>query len=122
MITFRVSRVSLRELLAVAALAALKIAQGPQEVDLAQIRAEGLHKIEFRVRRLPQHEIAQPLLPRGADDQIGIGLATGVQMLTDEFGGELIGEFLNRTTRVRMLLHDRPHRIHDLAAPTIPDC
>ena len=60
---------------AVAALPGAEVAQRPQEVDLAEVRPERVAEVELRVDRLPQQEARQPLLARGADDQIGVGLA-----------------------------------------------
>src|SRR6187399_1714721 len=59
------------------------IADRAEEVDLAQIGAERLDEVELAVRALPEQEVAQALLPRGADDQIGVRLASGVEVLAD---------------------------------------
>src|SRR5690606_40683184 len=66
-----------------AAVAIGVVADRAQEVDLAQVGSESLHEVELAVRTLPQQEIAQPLLSAGADDQVGVRLPAGVQMLAD---------------------------------------
>src|SRR3982751_5715020 len=57
--------------------------QRPQEVDLAEVGPVGLAEVELAVRALPQQEAAEPLLARGADHQVRIRLALGVEVLRD---------------------------------------
>src|SRR6188508_1223461 len=57
--------------------------QRPEEVDLAEVRPVGLAEVELAVRALPEQETAEPLLPGGADDQVRVGLALGVEVLGD---------------------------------------
>ena len=54
--------------------------EGAQEVELAQLRPVDVRKIELAVRSLPGEEAAQADLAARADDQVGIGLAGGVQV------------------------------------------
>src|SRR5206468_3153060 len=58
-------------------------AQRPQEVDVPEVGPERLAEVELAVRALPQQEATQPLLAAGADDEVGIGLPPGVQVLRD---------------------------------------
>ena len=85
-------------------------AQGPQEVDVAELRPVGVAEVELAVRALPEQEAGQPLLARGADQQVGVGLALGVEVLGDvldvEEGGDLfeagaLGGVLGRAGCVR---------------------
>ena len=50
---------------------------------LPEVRPVGLAEVELRVRALPEQEAGQPLLAGGADHQVGVGLAPGVEVLGD---------------------------------------
>src|SRR5690242_13670742 len=69
---------------------------GAQEVDAAEVGPEGLAEVELRLRALPQQEPAEPLLAGGADHQVGIGLALGVEVLGDVLDVDSAGELLHR--------------------------
>ena len=86
-----------------AAIARRVVADRAQEVDLAQVGSERLDEVELAVRALPQQEVAQPLLARGADHEVGIGLAAGVEVLADLLGGEARGELLERAALLVVL-------------------
>ena len=43
------------------------------------------------MRGLPQQEAGQALLPRRADDEVGVGLALGVEVRADVLDGQLVG-------------------------------
>ena len=86
---------ALRGLGAEPALAVRVRAQRPQEVDAAEVRPVGVAEVELRVRRLPQQEAGQPLLPARTDDQVGIGLALGVEVLGDVVDVEDLGQLLD---------------------------
>jgi hypothetical protein len=45
---------------------------------------------------LPEQEVGQALLAAGADDQVGVGLACGVEMAGDVAGGDRLGELSER--------------------------
>src|SRR5947209_2222843 len=53
---------------------------GLPQFDPVDVRPEHVGEDEFGVRRLPEHEVAQPLLPRGAPDHVGLGLLGHVQV------------------------------------------
>lgn len=106
-------------LLAETPLTRSKIAKRPQEVDLTEVGPQRFHEVELAVRALPQHEVAEPLLARGADDEVGIGLPARVQVLADEVGGEDLRESVEGSARVGVLAHDAAHRIRDLPAPAV---
>src|SRR3546814_16696901 len=55
-----------------------------KEVDLAELGPQGLTEVELALRALPQQESAQALLTRGADHQVRVGLALGVEVLPDQ--------------------------------------
>src|SRR5437868_5771834 len=66
-----------------AALAVGEIAQGTQEIHAPEIGPERLAEVELRVGALPGEEAGQPLFAGGPDDQLGVGLAAGVQVLCE---------------------------------------
>ena len=49
------------------------------------------------MHRLPQEEPGEPLLARGTDDQVGVGLALGVQVRRDQ-----MFEFLDRLITIAL--------------------
>jgi hypothetical protein len=73
------------------------------------------------VSALPQHEIADPLLARGTDDQVGVGLATGIEMVGDHLGGEQVGQLFEAAALLAVAAQDAAHRVRDLAPPAVPD-
>ena len=80
----------------IAALAVAYDAQRAQEVDPAEVGPVDVAEVELRVRALPEQEAGEPLLAAGADDQVGIGLARGVEVLGDVVDVEDLGELLER--------------------------
>src|SRR3954468_16900473 len=56
-------------------------AQRAEEVDASEVRPERVAEVELRVCALPEQEPAQPLLTGGADDEVGVRLAPGVEVL-----------------------------------------
>ena len=72
------------------------VADCPQKVDLTQVWSEGLDEVELTVCALPEQEVAQALLPRCADDQVGIGLTPRVKVLADRLGRQALGQLLER--------------------------
>ncbi len=62
-------------LLAESAMPGRVIAQCAQEVDAAEGGPVRLGEPHLRICALPQQESAEPLLTRGADDQVRVGLA-----------------------------------------------
>src|SRR5680860_711832 len=103
------------------ALAPREVAQCPKKIDLSEVRPEGLHEIELAVGALPQHEVAQSLLPRRADNQVGIRLAARVEVLADQFGRESLCEVLERAAVRVVSCHDAAHRVCDLRTPAVAD-
>jgi hypothetical protein len=63
-----------------AALAALVVEQGRQQGRLIEIGPEHIGDVQLGVGQLPEQEVADPLLTAGADQQVGIGLAGGVEL------------------------------------------
>ena len=70
---------------------------------------------------LPEQEPGQPLLPGGADDQVRIGLAGGVEVLGDVLDVEQFGQFLDRGAPGRVLLQERADGVRDLPPAAVPD-
>src|SRR5579884_505877 len=66
---------------AVAALALLIFGQAFEQVDATEIRPQRRRYVNFRVRQLPQEEVAEAHLAAGADHKIGVGKMARVEML-----------------------------------------
>ena len=97
------------------------ITKGTQEVDLSQVRAERLNEVELAVSALPEHKVAQPLLPRSADHQVGIGLTSGVEVITDQLRCQNLGERIKRSPFFVVLVHNAAHCVCDLSSTSIAD-
>jgi len=73
------------------------------------------------VHGLPEEEAAHPLLPGGADDEIGIGLAGGVEVVGDVVDGQHVRRLLHRDALAGHLTQEGTHRVGDLMAAAVPD-
>ena len=93
----------------------------PQEVDVPEVRPVGLAEVELRVRALPEQEAGQPLLAAGADDQVRVGLALGVEVLGDVLDVEHLGQLLDRGAAAGVLLEQRTDRVGDLPSAAVAD-
>ena len=82
-------------------------AHRPQEIDPSEIGPVGLAEIELRMGALPEQEAGQPLLARGADDEIGIWLSLRIEVLGDVLRIDELGEFVERRALARVLLQQR---------------
>src|SRR5919197_109187 len=100
-------------LLAEAALPLGVGAQRPQEVDLAEVRPVGVGEVVLRVGRLPQQEAGQADLPRGADDQVGVGHPGGVQVPGDLVGGQAAGRVRQLEALLGVLAEQAADRLGD---------
>src|SRR5580658_7762111 len=69
---------------AVAAFAAVIVAERVFEVALAEIGPHGAGEDELGVSGLPEQEVADALLAAGADDEIGVGHVGGEEMMREE--------------------------------------
>src|SRR5260221_3021965 len=76
---------------AVSTIATMEILYRLLEVALGKIGPQRVGEAELRIGRLPEQEIADPLLAAGADDEIGIGHVGGQQMLADQHLVDRIG-------------------------------
>src|SRR5699024_7281605 len=65
------------------ALSQTVVADGAEEVRAAEVRPIGFAEVELGIGALPHQEPRQPLLSGGADDEVGVGLALGVEVLAD---------------------------------------
>src|SRR3954469_6440837 len=79
-----------------AALALGVRADGAQEVHAAEVGPVGLAEVELRLGALPEQKAAEPLLPGGADHQVRVRLALGVEVLGDVLDVDDGGEVLER--------------------------
>src|SRR5271163_135517 len=66
---------------AVAAFAALEVGDGFEQMHPAEVGPEAVGDKDLGVGDLPEQEVRDALLAAGADDQIGIGHACGVEPL-----------------------------------------
>src|SRR5271155_455127 len=73
-------------LTAVTTLTLLERPDRPQEIDLAKGRPQDIGEIKFAVRTLPQKKAGEADFAAGADDQIGVRNAGGVEMGADRLG------------------------------------
>ena len=65
---------------AVAALAALEVEDRLEQVAAAEVGPEGRGHPDLGVGDLPEQEVRDPQLARGADQQVGVGLARRVEV------------------------------------------
>src|SRR5262245_1133804 len=106
---------------AVPALALRVRADGAQEVDLAEVGPVGLAEVELALRRLPEQEPAEALLPGGTDHQVGVGLTLRVEVLGDVLDVDRLGHLLEAAAALGLALEQRPHRVGDLAPAAVRD-
>src|SRR5579862_3962763 len=84
---------SCRAQTAVTALALLVVDQGLEKFRPEKIRPESFGNVNFGIGNLPEQEIGYAHFAAGADEQIGIGQAGGVEMFGDGlFVGAKAGE------------------------------
>src|SRR5882757_2730759 len=102
-------------------LPAREAAHRAQEVDLPEGRPVRLAEVQLGVRALPQQEVREALLAAGADDQLGVRLAGGVEMPGDVLLGERAGELGQRGTRRGRLVQQLAQRLGDLLAAAVAD-
>ena len=73
------------------------------------------------MHRLPQQEPGEPLLARGADDQVGVGLPLGVEVLGDVLLAEGGGHLLQARPGGGPLAQQLAHSIGDLLPAPVAD-
>src|SRR5690242_7085342 len=73
-----------------APLAPLVRAERPQEIALAEGRPIDIDEAEFGVCQLPQEKVGHALLPGGADHEVRVGHAAGVQVRGHEFLADVL--------------------------------
>ena len=83
-------------------------------------RASTPRRSRLRVRRLPQQEAPEPLLARGADHQVRVGLPLGVQVRGDVLDVELLGHLVEVQSLLGRLPQVRAHRVGDLVPLSVP--
>ena len=94
-------------------------AQGTQEVDLPERRPVRVAEVELAVGALPGQEAAQPDLAAGADDEVGICLAAGVEVAGDLVVGDRLGETLDRHAPGEQLADGGPAGVHQLLVAAV---
>src|SRR6185369_2955082 len=65
---------------AVSPFAIVKLADGILEIILGEVGPQAIEEHQLGVGRLPQQEIADPLLAAGADHQVRVGNLSGQQV------------------------------------------
>src|SRR6516164_4087900 len=95
--------------------------QRAEEVHPPESRPVGVAEVELRVDALPQQEAAQPLLPRGADHQVRVGLSGRVQVVGDVLHVQDLGQLLDAGPLGRVVVQQRPYRVGDLPPPAVAD-
>src|SRR3954454_20202750 len=95
--------------------------QRAQEVDVPEVRPVGLAEVELAVGALPEQEAAEPLLATGADHQVRIGLATGVEVLRDVLDVEELGDLGQGGALRGVRLQHRADGVGDLLPAAVPD-
>jgi hypothetical protein len=78
----------------VAAVAFLVAAERAEEVEFAERGPVDVGEVELAVGALPEEEAAEAYLAACADDQVGVGLADGVEVRCERFGGDLLGDLV----------------------------
>src|ERR1700728_3626474 len=68
---------------AVTTLAGLKVCDGLEQVNAAEVGPVALGDEDFGVGDLPEQEVGDAQLARGTDQQVGIGHVRGVEMAVD---------------------------------------
>src|SRR6185312_13045638 len=100
----------------VAALAALKLDHGAQQVGAAEVGPKHRGDPNLGIGDLPKQEVAEPHFPAGADDQVGIGQRSGIEMALQVAFGDLQ---LIETALGAGFVHQRLAGIHQFRAGAI---
>src|SRR5258708_28298399 len=103
----------LRGGLAEAALAALEVVQGDEEVELAEVGPQGLGPADLRVSELPEEEIGDAHVAAGASHQLQGRQARGPEPLLDGLGVDL--------RRLEPILGDAASHGDDLLAAAVAE-
>src|SRR5262249_42700898 len=83
---------------AMAPVAPLVCADRPDKIGFGEACPKAINEPDFAVRQLPQEKVGHPLLPRGADHEVRVGHAAGVQVL----GHPLFTDVLQADLAVRV--------------------
>lgn len=108
-------------LVPVTTLATTEVTKRTEEVDLSQVRAEGFDEVELAVGALPEHEIAQALLSRGANNEVGVWLASGVQVPGNRVHADALFQVIERSSRCTVSIDEAPHCASDFCPPAVTD-
>src|SRR3989442_6589170 len=92
---------------------------GPHQVYLSEGGPVDVHEDELAVSALPEEEVAQPLLPRGAYYQVG--LRVGEVCRIESSRDRLLRDLAWGEPPVLDVRSDRPHHIGDLHPASVGD-
>src|SRR5713226_7867124 len=92
---------------------------GPHQVYLSEGGPVDVHEDKLAVSPLPEEEVAQPLLPRGAYYQVwlGVGEMRGIESSCDR----LLRDLARGEPPVLDIRGDRPHHVGDLHPASVRD-
>src|SRR4029450_3076117 len=96
-------------------------AERADEVHLPEVGPQRFAEIELAMRGLPHQEPGQPLLARRPDDQVGVRLALGVEVLGDVLDVKALGEFINGGAVLGMPGKQRANRVAQLVPAAVRD-
>ena len=99
------------ELIRVSPLAFLICENGLEQVPLAEVGPQRVGDPDLRVRDLPEQEVADPHLAARPDQQVGIGLARGIEKISEALLVQLVGADARR--------HDAARGFHDFGAAAV---
>src|SRR5690606_6088695 len=102
-------------------LAGLEVAQGPQEVDLAELRPVRVAEVELAVDRLPRHETGQPDLAGGPDHEVGVRHAGSVEVRRELLGAHVTGDALQGLPGGEPREQQLVDRVDDLLAAAVAE-
>ncbi len=74
-----------------AAVPQAELIEGPGKYLVGEIGPEFIDENKFRIGALPQQEIRNALFAAGADEQVGIGNAGGVEIQGNQFRRNVSG-------------------------------
>src|SRR2546426_5363274 len=92
---------------------------GPHQVYLSEGGPVDVHEDELAVSPLPEEEVAQPLLPRGAYDQVRLRVreVCGIESSRNR----LLRDLSRREPPVLDIRGDRPYHVGDLHPASVGD-
>ena len=105
-----------------ASLALLVGADGPQEVDLAELGPVHVCEVEFAIGALPQQEPRETDLSACSNDQVRIGKASGIKVSADGLRRDLIDDMFKLLALLNLGPKQRLEGIDNFVPSAIGDC